>query len=255
MIFGKNKNNRSEVENKNYLFRKFIRKMRPKKNRIRNNTNNNNDKPSSSSSFLSSAISLQQDQDQKQQPLSKLSTTMTQFVVETARKTHDSIKDEAERSKFLTILRNEMRSKVFAPLGNYQERQSPITIPITNNENDMNNYNTTNTNEKRERREKQDTDDYNNDNGKEKEKEESSSLSSISSTSSTSLTTSTVSNENPNSNTDNNSTRRRTSMNVIDFLVKTSQGTLESIPHEEDQHAFKNYLRRSFLQEFIPSAQ
>jgi len=253
MIFGKNKNNRSDVENKNYFFRKFIRKMRPKKNRIRNNTNNNNDKPSSSSSFLSSAISLQQDQDQKQKLLSKLSTTMTQFVVETARNTHDAIQDEAERSEFLLILRDEMRSEVFAPLGDYQKRQGSMTIQITYNRNEKNNDTTTNTTEKRERREQQDTDDYNDDDDG-KETEESSSLSSLSSISSSSLNTSTVSIDNPNPN-NNNSTRRRNSMNVIDFLVKTSQGTLESIPHEEDQHAFKNYLRRSFLQEFIPSAQ
>lgn len=245
MIFGKNKNNRCDAENKNIFFRKIIHKMRPKKNRILNNNNNN------TSSSLLSALYVQQDQEQR--PLSKLSTTMTQFVVETARKTHDAIRDEEERSEFLLILRDEMRSEVFTPLGNYQNTKDSITIPIAKNENEKINDTTTNKNDNQERREQHDTDDYyNNDDGK--EKEESSSLSSISSTS---LTTSNVSNQNlnPNPNNNNNSTRRRNSMNVIDFLVKTSQGTLESIPHEEDQHALRNYLRKSFRKEFLPSSQ
>ena len=243
MIFGRNKKNRGDVENKNAFVRKIIRKISKKKNDL-----NNSNKTSSSPASSSPALSLQQDQEQ---PLSKLSTTMTQFVVETARKTHDSLQDEEERSEFLLMLRDEMRSEVFAPLGNYQHKKGSFTIPIAYHENDKNNDHTTNKNEIREIREQQDADEY---------KEESSSLSSLSSVSSTSSITSTVSNNNLSLNTNpenknNNSNRRRNSMNVIDFLVKTSQGTLESIPQEEDQNIFKNYLRRSFRKEFIPSSQ
>jgi len=237
MIFGKR--NRKSVgvvvadSNKNVFIRKIIRKMSTKKdlnNSKKSSSSSASLSPSSSSSSTTSSNNnsehhQQQDQEQEQdqQGLSKLPTMMSKFIVESARKTHDSIVDEEGRKEFLLILRDEMRSEVIAPLGNYQKKQKQQDT--TSNE---------------EQRQEQVRDD--NDDNKEEEEEESSSSSS---------TTSTMSNDNP--SPVSSSSRKRDSMNVIDFLVKASQGTLESMTQEDERNAFKQHLRRSLQKEFIPS--
>ena len=142
--------------------------------------------------------------------LSQLSTLMSHFVVESARKTHDSIADADERQQFLKHLRDEMRSEVLSPLGNHQQKEK-------------------NENKNKERKEHEQNDDEDNDNTE----DSSSSSSSLSSNGS-------------------NNRKRRASMTVIDFPVKTSQGTLESITQEEERNAFKQHLHQSLQQEFIP---
>jgi len=237
MYFGKrNKNNSVGIAVRNdknveannaFSIRKIIRKMSSKK--IMNNNKSSRISLSSLSSSLSSSAtnSEKSDQEQNQQDqllqLSKLSTMMSQFVVESARKTHDTIDDEEGRKEFLEHLQDEIRSEVLAPLGNYQKKEK------------QHNYG-----DKNEEREKQVLNcDVAND-------KENSSFSSL--------------NDNPNptfnsnSNSNINSHRRmlQDSMNVIDFLVKTLQGTLESMTQEEERNAFKQHLHRSLQKEFFP---
>jgi len=239
MYFGKrNKNNsvglvvdndKTVDVNNAFSIRKIISKMSSKKimnNKKSSKSSSSSLSLSSLSSSLSTTNSEHSDREQNQRDqllqLSKLSTMMTQFVVESAQKTHDSIDDEEGRREFLEHLRDEMRSEVLAPVGNYQKKEKK-------------------NGDKNEKQEKQvQNSDVDND-----KKDSSSSFASL--------------NDNPNpnpklnSNSNCNSRMRRDAMNIIDFLVKTSQGTLESMTQEEERNAFKQHLHRSIQKEFSPS--
>ena len=204
---------------KNVLIRTIIRKMSSKKNMNGTKKSASSRSSSSPSSFSSSSTTSSENSDHEQDQqlpvrLSQLSTLMSHFVVESARKTYDAMDDTEERTEFLAQLRTEMRrSEVFlAPLvGNDQQQK-----------------------EKNEEKNKERTEqEQNNDDDDNDDIDDSSSSSSSMSNSS-------------------NSKKRRDSMNVIDFLVKTSQGTLESITQEEERKAFKQHLHTSLQQEFLP---
>ena len=113
MICGRNNNS---VDKKN-AFTFFGKKNnKNKKNAVVVNKNNDISSPSSSSSSSSSSRSSddvnekQQEQQQQQQLLSPLSKMMSTFVVDSARKTHDSIENEDERKEFLVNLKEAMHN-------------------------------------------------------------------------------------------------------------------------------------------------
>ena len=119
MICGRNNNS---VDKKN-AFTFFGKKNnKNNKNAVVVNKNNDISSPSSSSSSLSSSSSKsstdnneqQQEHQQQHQPqqllLSPLSKMMSKFVVDSARKTHDSIEDEDEKKDFLVNLKEAMHN-------------------------------------------------------------------------------------------------------------------------------------------------
>ena len=97
----------------------------------KNNKNKKNavaSSSSSSSSRSSTDINEQQQEQQQHQPqqllLSPLSKMMSKFVVDSARKTHDSIENEEEKKEFLVNLKEAMH--------NSPEYRSDVTVTVNN---------------------------------------------------------------------------------------------------------------------------
>jgi len=116
MICGRNNNSVDEKNAPTFFGKKNNKsKDKNKKNAVVVHKNNDISSPSSSSSTSSRSSTDNNEQQQEQEQhaqliLSPLSKMMSTFVVDSARKTHDSIENEDERKDFLVNLKEAMHN-------------------------------------------------------------------------------------------------------------------------------------------------